>query len=80
MWREGNKVIIRRKRKQGKPRFYSQAAIESLATIQELFHLTYRGIEGFGRALFHKTLKLNIVIPDFSTINRSSQETEKIVR
>jgi len=70
VWREGNKIIIRRKPKVGSPRTYSNAAIESLATIQELFHLTYRGIEGFGRALFKKILHLTVEIPDFSTINR----------
>lgn len=78
VWREGNKIIIRRKRKVGSPRIYSDAAIESLSTIKELFHLTYRGIEGFGRAIFNRILKAKIKIPDFSTINRR-QKTLKIV-
>lgn len=70
VWREGNKIIIRRKRKPGKPKLYSEAAIESLGTIQELFHLTYRGIEGFAKAVFLKILQARIKVPDFSTINR----------
>lgn len=78
VWREGNKIIIRRKRKQGKPRFYSEAAIESLSTIQELFHLTYRGIEGFGRSIFNSILQSQIKIPDFSTINRRRKRLKVI--
>lgn len=78
VWREGNKIIIR-KRKPGKPRLYSEAAIETLATVQELFHLTYRGIEGFGKALFQRILQFKVRIPDFSTINRRRKVLEVII-
>lgn len=77
VWREGNKIIIRRKRKVGSPKTYSDAAIESLSTIKELFHLTYRGIEGFGKSIFNRILQAKIKIPDFSTINRR-QKTLKV--
>lgn len=70
IWREGNKIIIKRKPKIGSPQTYSDAAIDCLATLQELFRLTYRGIEGFGKAILNKMLCLEVAIPDFSTINR----------
>jgi len=79
VWREGNKIIIRRKRKVGHPKTYSNAAIDCLATLQELFHLTYRGIEGFGKAIFQKMLHLKIRIPDFSTVNRRRKTLEVLV-
>src|SRR5438270_10933693 len=68
VWREGNTIIIRRKR--GGQRVYSNEAIECLTTLKELFHLTYRGIQGFGQAVFNDMLKLEVRIPFYSTINR----------
>jgi hypothetical protein len=68
VWREGNKIIIRRKR--GAPKVYSDNALDCLTTLKELFHLTYRGIQGFGRAVFNNMLRLDITIPCYSTINR----------
>lgn len=68
VWKEGNKIIIRRKK--GAPKTYSEKAIDCLATLKELFHLTYRGVEGFGQSVFNGMLRLAIAIPDYSTINR----------
>ncbi len=68
VWREGDKIII--KRKKGAQLFYSKQAIDCLATLKELFHLTYRGIEGFGQSVFNGMLRLALPIPNYSTIDR----------
>lgn len=69
VWQEGNTIIIRKK-KQGAPRIYSNMAIECLVTVQDLFNLPYRGIEGFARSLIPVLLQKKVNIPDYSTINR----------
>ena len=38
--------------KQGRPYTYSDVAIQTLLSIREVFHLTYRSLEGFGQSLF----------------------------
>jgi hypothetical protein len=68
VWEE--KVEEGKKRKRGGQRKFSKQAIECLATLKELFHLTYRGIQGFGASLFVGILKLAIKIPDYTTIDR----------
>jgi len=55
----GNKV--------GRPFTYSDLAVETLLTIREFFHTTYRATEGFGISLA-KLMNVNIEIPDFTSL------------
>ncbi|MBR4751358.1 MAG: transposase [Thermoguttaceae bacterium] len=38
--------------KQGRPYTYSDVAIQTLLSIREVFHLTYRSHEGLGQSFF----------------------------
>ena len=38
--------------KQGRPYTYSDVAIQTLLSILEVFHLTYRSLEGLGQSFF----------------------------
>ena len=38
--------------RRGRPFVYSDTAIETLLIVREVFHLTYRSAEGFGRNIF----------------------------
>src|SRR5215210_3360860 len=53
--------------KVGRPFVYSDAAIECLLTIRELFQLPYRQTEGFGRSLL-ALLKVEVKVPDYSSL------------
>ena len=55
----GNKV--------GRPFTYSDLAVESLLTIREFFHTTYRATEGFGKSLA-ALMKVDVAIPDFTSL------------
>jgi len=58
------------KRKRGGQKQFSEQAIDCLATIKELFQLTYRGAQGFANSLFGEILKLGIRIPNYTTLDR----------
>lgn len=55
----GNKV--------GRPFTYSDLAVETLLTIREFFHTTYRATEGFGKSLA-ALIQADIAIPDFTSL------------
>ena len=61
-WEHANSEV-----KVGRPFTYSDAAIECLLTLRELFRLPYRQTEGLGRALV-KLLEADIAIPDFTSL------------
>ena len=52
---------------QGRPFFYSDLAIETLLTIRELYHLTYRATEGFGKWIF-ELMRFDLPIPDYTSL------------
>lgn len=52
---------------QGRPFFYSDLAIETLLTIRELYQLSYRTTEGFGRWIFD-LMQFDLPIPDDTSL------------
>jgi hypothetical protein len=65
------------KRKRGRPRVYSEHAIETSVTLGMIFHLGQRQTEGFVRSLF---ALLNLVhgVPDHTTISRRKPGLGKV--
>ena len=57
-----------KKRNRGKPRLYSNSAIETALTIQQVFHLTLRQTEGFLTSIL-KRIGSNRASPDYSTLS-----------
>jgi IS5 family transposase len=55
--------------KRGRPRDYPESAILTMATLQEIYRLPLRQAEGFLRSIF-ELLKLEMPVPDFSTLAR----------
>lgn len=55
----------------GRPRKYSNVAIETALFIRQVFHLALRQTEGFMNSLA-RALKVEISIPDFSCVSRRS--------
>ena len=53
----------------GAPFVYSDAAIEMVLTLREVYHLTNRGAEGFLRSLFQK-FGVPLPVPDHTTLSR----------
>jgi hypothetical protein len=58
--------------KVGRPFTYSNIAIETLLTLRELFRLTYRGTEGFGKGLIN-LMQIELLIPDFTTLAKRAK-------
>ena len=54
---------------QGHPQTYSDTAIETMATLQEIYHLGVRQAEGLLESLT-KGLRLEIAVPTNSTLSR----------
>lgn len=54
--------------KRGRPMLYSDLAIETILTVREVFHLTYRAVEGFSRSLFGMLGIENTSVPDYSSL------------
>ena len=54
--------------KQGRHYAYSDVAIQTLLSIREVFHLTYRSLEGFGRSLFAMLGITDLTAPDYTSI------------
>jgi len=61
-WEHANQEV-----KVGRPFTYSDAAIECLLALRELFQLPYRQTEGLGRALV-KLMDAEVAIPDFTSL------------
>ncbi|MEQ8849184.1 IS5 family transposase [Botrimarina sp.] len=53
----------------GHPFVYSVLAIETLLLVRELFRLSYRQTEGFGRALA-KLMNADVPIPDYTSLQK----------
>ncbi len=65
--------------KVGRPFVYSDAAIEVLLTLEELFHLRYQQTEGLGRALV-KLMGAEVAIPNYTSLaKRAVRMQVKIV-
>jgi IS5 family transposase len=55
--------------KRGRPRNYSDVAILTMATLQEVYHLPLRQTEGLTNSMM-ELLKLELSVPDYSTLCR----------
>ena len=55
--------------KRGHPRTYTDTAIETMATLQEIYHLGLRQTEGLMQSI-GELLHLEVAIPDYSTLSR----------
>jgi IS5 family transposase len=55
--------------KRGHPRTYSETAITTMATLQEIYHLGLRQTEGL-MASIGELLHFEVAIPDYSTLSR----------
>ena len=58
--------------KVGRPFVYSDLAIETLLTLRELYHLTYRSTEGFAKGLLG-LVQIQVLIPDFTTMAKRAK-------
>lgn len=67
VWREGNTIIIRKKR--GGQQQYSDSIIELCCLVGKVFHQRLRQTEGFVRSIFKQT-RVKIKVPDFTTLSR----------
>ena len=54
--------------KRGRPQQFSDACIEVLLTIREVFHLTYRSAEGFARSMFKLLQIEETLVPDYTLL------------
>ena len=54
--------------KRGRPKFYSDIAIETCLTLKNVFSLRLRSVEGFVNSLF-SIMKVALVSPDYSTLS-----------
>ena len=55
--------------KRGHPRTYTDTAIATMATLQEVYHLGVRQTEGLMTSI-GELLHLEVAIPDYSTLSR----------
>lgn len=55
--------------KRGHPRRYTETAIVTMATLQEIYHLPLRQTEGLLRSLL-ALLQVGLPVPDYSTLSR----------
>jgi hypothetical protein len=59
--------------RRGRPFVYSDTAIETLLVVREVFHLTYRSTEGFGRNIFSLLGVQDARIPDYTSLCKRSR-------
>ena len=64
--------------KRGHPRTYSDTAIETMATLQEIYHLGGRQTEGLLQSI-GELLHLEVAIPDYSTLSRRRATLEIVL-
>ena len=60
--------------RRGRPFVYSDTAIETLLIVREVFHLTYRSTEGFGRNIFSLLGVEDERIPDYTSLCKRSKK------
>jgi hypothetical protein len=65
--------------KRGRPKKYTDTAIQTTLTLQQVFHLTLRGAEGFMQSIFGH---LNVILssPDYSTLSIRGEKLKVTVR
>lgn len=68
LWNHQNKGYRR-----GRPFIYSDTAIETLLLVREVFHLTYRSAEGFGRNVFSLLGVRDANVPDYTSLCKRSK-------
>jgi hypothetical protein len=56
-------------RKRGHPQAYSDLAIECLATVRAVYHLTLRATQGLVQSIF-KWMDVTLPVPSYSTVSR----------
>jgi IS5 family transposase len=61
--------------RRGHPREYSETAILTMATLQEVYHLTLRQAQGFLGSIF-ELLQLELAVPDYTTLSRRRASLE----
>lgn len=85
VWKEGNTIIIRKKR--GGQRQYPDSLIELCRLVGKVFHQRLRQTEGFVRSIFTQAM-IQLPVPDYSTLCRRGvilgvhlprQQKEKVV-
>lgn len=64
--------------KRGHPRTYADTAIETMATLQEIYHLGLRQTEGLMQSI-GELLHLDVAIPDYSTLSRRRTTLEIVL-
>jgi IS5 family transposase len=64
--------------KRGHPRTYTDTAIETMATLQEIYHLGVRQTEGLMESI-GQFLHLEVAIPDYSTLSRRRATLEIVL-
>lgn len=64
--------------KRGHPRTYSDTAIETMATLQEIYRLGVRQTEGLMQSI-GELLHLEVAIPDYSTLSRRRATLEVVL-
>ncbi|TWT65158.1 Transposase DDE domain protein [Posidoniimonas polymericola] len=62
-------------KKVGRPFTYSEEAVRCLLSLREVFGLTYRQTEGFGRSLV-RLMDAKIAIPDFTSLQKRAAKLE----
>lgn len=67
VWREGNTIIIRKKR--GGQQQYPDSLIELCRLVGKVFHQRLRQTEGFVHSIFKQT-GVSVQVPDFTTLSR----------
>ena len=66
---------VERESKRGHPRTYSDTAIVTMATLQEIYHLGLRQTQGL-MASICALLQLEVGVPDYSTLSRRRATVE----
>lgn len=64
--------------RRGHPRTYTDTAIATMATLQEIYHLGLRQTEGLMESI-GKLLHLEVAIPDYSTLSRRRATLEIVL-
>jgi IS5 family transposase len=64
--------------KRGHPRTYTDTAIETMMTLQEIYHLGLRQTEGLMQSI-GEILRLDVAIPDYSTLSRRRATLEVVL-
>jgi IS5 family transposase len=64
--------------KRGRPRTYTDAAIMTMATLQEIYHLGLRQTEGLMESI-GELLHLEVAIPDYTTLSRRRATVEVVL-